>query len=323
MEPNRKLRDGVTLALALLGVLLSPVVQAVTVLPAPDFAISTAQEQVGLRSGYYAFAQASTDIETQADQLNKIARDWTDYISHAGSVAASYPNNASINASAEFQALTKVGDLKGLTHVKLERGGVANTYVFMQFMDVLKVDKTGKLNLDWVVSGTADRQTHPIAPNSFAASQATGELFVWPYGVSPTPGIAFPFTYYSKTIVTPTGNTHVLSEMPTYPAGSRWWVVGQVRLESTARADGLVGVIPPNVLESAARFEHTARLFITPDPSTPDVTFSALSGYDYRTAAVPEASTWMLLLTGLAVLAVGVRRSRAAYPAAEGYSWKR
>jgi hypothetical protein len=84
-----------------------------------------------------------------------------------------------------------------------------------------------------------------------------------------------------------------------------------------------VGVIPPNVLESAARFEHTARLFITPDPSTPDVTFSALSGYDYRTAAVPEASTWMLLLTGLAVLAVGVRRSRAAYPAAEGYSWKR
>lgn len=175
-------------------------------------------------------------------------------------------------------------------------------------MDVLQVDTAGILHLNWVVSGTADQQIL-LPPAIAAGSGLTAELFVWPYGTYPTPGTPFMFANYAKSFIHGAGDTHLLPNAYRYPAGSRWWVLGQLTIESRATATNLLGLLPPHKVETTGNFGNTVELFITPDPSTPEASFHSASGYDYRAtpAAAPEPSTLSLLLSGL--LALRLRRT--------------
>ena len=292
--------------MAVMGLLLwPPTLEAGVLLPAPYFSVPLKSgHEVGLRSRYTAFADAFGDFDGQADGLTKLPMDWLDSISFAGSVAASESGRPETSSFAEFQGLTKVGKLSAMTHAWVEKGlGTGSAVMDMQFMDILQVDTAGLLHLNWVVSGTADQQIL-LSPSNEAASTLTAELFVWPYGALPTPGFAFEFSTYAKSVITGTGNTHLLPNTYLYPAGSRWWVLGQLTIESRAHANSLLRMLPPYRVETTADFGHTVELFIAPDPATPEASFHSASGYDYRAtpAAVPEPSSWSLLFAGLVAL---------------------
>ena len=175
----------------------------------------------------------------------------------------------------------------------------------MQFMDVLQVDTEGVLHLNWKVSGTADEVF--LSRNNNAGSSLTAELYVWPYGILPTPGFAFAFTNYAKSVITGAGDTQLLPSSYFYQAGTKWWVLGQLSIQSRANADSGIRLHPPFRVETTANFGNTVELFITPDPSTPDASFHSASGYDYRVTAVPEVSTWLMMLAGL--LTLGLKRT--------------
>ena len=309
MKPTKLLMQAATV-FALAG--LPSFLQASPVMrPAPEFSVAPRSDnQIGLRVRYTAFASAPGDFEIQSDSPTALPLDWHERISRAGSVVGADPDHPATESFAEFQALTSVGKLSGLTRARVQNGvGNASASVYMQFMDVVQVDKGGKLDFNWAVSGTVDNKTHPFGTN-FAASSARAELFVWPYGTFPETGQGFPFTVYARSIFDPAGNTHLLPEVLSYPAGSRWWVLGQITITSTARSDHLLRVLPPHVLESTGDFRHTAELFIAPDPSTPDASFHAASGFNYSLAPIPEPSTYLLVLAGTAVLALRIGRRR-------------
>ncbi len=184
--------------------------------------------------------------------LTKLPLDWLDSISHAGSVAASERGHPERSSFAEFQGLTKVGKLSAMTHAWVENGlGTGSAVMDMQFMDILQVDTAGFLHLNWVVSGTAEQQIL-LSPSNEAGSTLTAELFVWPYGTFPTPGFAFEFSNYAKSVITGASNTHLLPNTYLYPAGSRWWVLGQLTIESRANATSLLRVLPPHRVETIA-----------------------------------------------------------------------
>lgn len=273
---------------------------------APEFSVALGSKvEIGLRYRYSAFAFAAGDSEVQQDSLTKLPLDWTESATAAGSVAAIDSRRPDTNSFAEFQGSVQPGRLKGMTHVRLENGlGTASTDMYLQFMDILQVDTAGRLHLNWSVSGTVDDQRLRFGDANFAASTASAELFVWPYESVPTPatGLPYPFTLYAKSIYTPGGDTHTLAQSYLFPAGSRWWMLGQISINSTARSNDLLRLLPPNFLESTADFRHTAELFIDADPSTPDVSFSSASGFEYRTPAVPEPASWAMMALGLAAL---------------------
>lgn len=305
MNPKPIVRRPIALSTLLVLVALSigtPGPAAALILPAPDFPlVFNGLDQLGLRSRYSAFASAFGDSEGQGDAMNLIPLDWQASISHAGSVAAVDSGHPEISSFAELQGRAQFGKLRAKTHAWVEGGlGTANAVMFQQFMDVLQVDTEGVLHLNWVVSGTADRQF--LLPGTFAASSLTAELFVFPYGAEPIPGIAFDFTNYAKSIINGVESYHLASQSYLYPAGSRWWVMGQLSIESTARATSVLRVLPPYKVETAADFGQTVELFISADAATPESSFHAASGYDYRAPAIPEPASGLLLLAGLLML---------------------
>ena len=287
-------------ALALIALLVGTSGPAASIpLPVPDFPLALSGDQVGLRSSYTAFASAFGDHDGAADSLTKFPPNWQDSISHSGLFAAVGKDSAVSIAS--LQGSTQVGRLKVKTSALVEGGlGSAGVFMTMQFMDVLQVDTEGVLHLNWVVSGTADQQI--LSPNNQAGSTLTAELYVWPFGALPTPGFAFNFTNYAKSVITGESNYHLLPNIYTYPAGSRWWVFGQLNLDSNADADSRLRLLPPNRVQTTADFGQTVELFITPDAATPDASFHSASGYDYRPAAIPEPASGLLLLAGLLAL---------------------
>jgi hypothetical protein len=294
---------------AIVGLCLSPLAGAQIVLPAPELSVVRgSSDEIGLRARYSASAFAPGDFEAQNDSLTKLPVSWTESISVAGSVAALDPLDPDRTSSAEFQGRVNAGRLSGKTGVAIENGPVsASTFVYMQFMDVLQVDSAGILHHNWKVTGTADAQRLPFpytsTPN-FAASRATAELFIWPFGTFPTTGLPFEFTVYAKSSVGPSGETHILPRSYAYEAGSRWWMLGQILIESNASSNDLLRLVPPHSLQSTADLRHTAELSLTPDASTPDASFHSASGFDYRVAAIPEPSTYLLFFAGMGALAV-------------------
>jgi hypothetical protein len=285
------------------------------VLTAPEFSHPVTSEGIGLRARYSAFANVFGDTELRQDALTKLPSSWSESISFAGSVAAVAPP-ASPTAFAEFRALSQVARLSGFTHVKIEDGvSSANTEVYMQFMDVIRIGTSGMLDFKWAVSGTVDEERLPFTSENFASSSARAEFFVWPFGTVPTAGLPFNFTNYGRSAIQPDGDTHLLPATLSYPAGSRWWVLGQMTVRSAAIGNDLLRALAPETLESTGRLDHTAQLFIDPNPATPDATYTSLSGFDYHTAAIPEASRWWMFLAGLGLLGLRFRRSRQRGPA--------
>jgi hypothetical protein len=292
---------------ALLILFCLPTAQAVTRF-APELSILDAPGHLSsLRIRWLSNAVGLGDFDAQFDSKDSIALSSLDFLSQAGSVAAnSLPAHLGIHSEAEFSGLVQVGKIRGFTRARVENGATsARADLYMQFMDVIRVDKAGKLDFTLDATGTVTDQLHPTFPHNInAVSSAKAEVYVWPFGTMPTPGQAFDFTLYESVEYLNNVIVSVPAENMFFPPGSRWWLMTQLSLNSTARANALLQVAPPpKALETAARFDHTVELFINPDPSTPDASFTAASEFDYRTpAAIPEPSTWLLFGAGMSLL---------------------
>lgn len=309
MNANQVFRSTNASILAVAALVLgSPGAAAVVVLLAPTLPIDLSGPKVfALRSNFTAHALAFGDFEGQTDDTTVFPGVPGVAISHAGSVSAVQSTNPATSSFAEFQGRTQVGRLSAKTHAWVERGlGIGSAVMTMQFMDLLQVDASGVLNFNWNVSGTADQQI--VQSGGDAGSSLTAQLFVWDYALRPSPGLPFAFANYAAATITGAGDHYVLPQTFHYFAGHRYWVLGQVFIESRATARDALRVLPPYRIETTADFSHTVELFITPDASTPEASFHSASGYDYRAAVIPEPSSWLLLLPGLLALRLRLRR---------------
>jgi len=304
MHRYNVLRGRLIVALAAPVLALLPFDDAKSILVhAPEMSIDPKSGELSkLRVRYLAAARAG-EFDSDVDTRDKVPLDHKETFSMSGSVDATDARGV-VKSKADYLGRAKVGTLKGLTSAKVENGNArATADVYVQFMDLVQITKEGKLSVVLAVSGSVTEQVHPMSTLIGAGSVARADFFVWPYGNMPTPGQSFDFYAYRGATWTAVGPV-LTDPLPaaSYSVGSRWWVLGQLWLNSSATGNSLLSTHAPHALESAARFDHTAEFFIAADPLTPDAAFVSASGYDYRPLAVPEASTGLLFLGGMGLL---------------------
>jgi hypothetical protein len=165
--------------------------------------------------------------------------------------------------------------------------------------DLLQVGTDGLFHFDCVASGRvlSDR----IDAADWANAEASMGCYAWPVGQNPTPYASFDFTYAETHAYTGTDAVPwtALSPPVPMPAGSFFWVAG---LLSASLASQTTDHFSVNSLAADADFSDTVHLYVDPDPSTPDATYTMASGADLRTP-VPEPARNEIagaVLTGLA-----------------------
>jgi len=297
-------------ALACAALLLSLPLQAGVVRPVPRLPIGNGgPNAAGLSTHYSVAASTAGDAEFDSKLNESHPPDWQTPLSVGTSVAGLDPNNMNHNSLADIGGRATFGSLRGHTSAGFEIIGNADAVLQLAFLDTLQVDQEGILNFSFQVSGTVDRTVHPILSNVFAASSAVAELFIWRYGEQPAMGKLFDFTSYGRSTYRP-NEAPVLTPAEGIRAtpGSRWVVAGLLHMESHAFGNQpVIEFAPPSKFSSSADFRHTATLLITPDPSTPDVSFTSASGARYDgTSPVPLPGALPLL--GLGLCALSTRR---------------
>jgi hypothetical protein len=283
-------------------------------LEAPEISINpTTGTLSNLRVRYVASAIALGDAEGTFDTVDKIPEDWTVTLSRAGQLVGD-STRPPHHSEGEYRALAQVGTLKGFTRARVENGAPrASADVYMQFMDLIQITREGKLAVVLDIGGGGIKnQVHPGNSLLSAGSTARADFYVWPHGVPmPEQGKPFDFVTYRGATWTEAGAvlSDVVGGAPPLVPGARYWVLGQLWLNSIARGGSLMQVLAPKELETSADLYHTAQFFLQPDPSTPDVSFTSASGFNYL-APVPEPSTWITLLIGIGLISAQVMRGR-------------
>jgi hypothetical protein len=311
--------------------------------PAPNFIIKDVSGPTpnlsGLRLQYSARAQALgdfpfVDVDFQGDTQTLLLSQggWQESILRGAGVAATVTRafvpgvgqNITIDGAADLTGRTSVEQLAGATNARVANGqATANAQMTLEFQDVIQITKAGHLGINWHVEGELDGVQHPTLPTAFAASSAVAELYVWPFPSVPNTGQSFPFEWFARMTFQPGQDSTAIGsigEKFNKPPGSRWWVYGRLTVQSNADALNapLLGLIPPNSLETGASFGNSARLFIDPDPETPDAAFISNSGHSYATP-VPEPCSLAIFAGGaLAILARRRRRNHPLKPARLG-----
>ena len=261
-----------------------------------------------LRVGHLASAFTFGDSDSSGDTADKVPVDWKEPLSSSGRIEASFRN---LRGEAEWRARAQAGNLKALTRAKVENGAViVHSDVYLQFLDVVQITEEGKLSLSLKIGSHGVRdEVHPASSAIGAFSSAHSDFFVWPYGgAMPTVGQLFNFYDYRGVTWTAAGpvSTEPLGPLD-YPVGSRWWVMGQLSVNSVARGNSVLGIREPHTLETMANFFGTVEFYFLPDPSTPDVRFNSATGFSYL-APVPEPATWLMMLLGVFPCAVQAHR---------------
>lgn len=265
----------------------------------------------GLSTHYSVAASTAGNADFDSKLKETFPPDWTTTLTAATSVVGVHPSDTGRNSSADIGGIASFGSLRGHTTASFEIIGNADAVLRLAFLDTLQVDKEGVLNFSFQVAGAVDRTVHPIFSNVFAASSAVAELFIWRYGEQPAAGSFFNFTSYGRFTYRPNeAPVFTKAEGVKATPGSRWVVAGTLYMESHAFGNNqLIEALPPRALSSSADFRHTATLLITPDPSTPDVSFTSASGARYDgTSPVPLPGA--LPLFGLCVVALRPRFRR-------------
>ncbi|HMM77313.1 MAG TPA: hypothetical protein PJ986_16530 [Gammaproteobacteria bacterium] len=265
----------------------------------------------GLSAHYSVAASTAGDADFASDLKQTYPPDWTTTLTASTNVVGVHPSDTSRNSTAEIGGIASFGSLRGHTTASFEIIGNADAVLRLAFLDTLQVDKEGLLNFSFQVSGEVGKTVHPIFSNVFAASSAVAELFIWRYGEQPAAGSFFNFESYGRFTYRPNEATVMRrAEGIRAAPGSRWVVAGTVYMESHAFGNQqLIATLPPSALSSSADFRHTATLLITPDPSTPDVSFTSASGARYDGAS-PVPLPGALPLFGLCALTLRPRFRR-------------
>jgi hypothetical protein len=197
--------------------------------------------------------------------------------------------------SAEMNGHAYMGNLGGsVTASSTWNYGRADATLTLRFMDVIHIQNDMPMAFTTSVHGAvqSDGQPQNPAPDNFARSFATAELYLFPYGLLPSPGEPFNGLYHSTLSITPeNGRKTIISGdinsdgTVTLHAGD-YWMAASLSVEAVAETNGIAEFFDPATIMATGNFLHTANFFIDPPAGTIGAGYTTASGLDYRTGAI-------------------------------------
>lgn len=197
--------------------------------------------------------------------------------------------------SAEMNGHAYIGNLGGsVTASSTWNYGNADAKLTARFMDVLHIPNNTTMHFTTSAHGEvqSDSQPQNPAPDNFARSFATTDLYLLPYGLLPSAGEPFNGLYHSTVSITPeSGRKETISGdinsdgTVTLLAGD-YWIAASLTVEAVAETNGIAEFYDPATITATGNFLHTANFFIDPPAGTTGAGYTTASGFDYRTGAV-------------------------------------
>jgi hypothetical protein len=220
------------------------------------------------------------------------------------------PYNATEQALASVAGAIAPGVAKAYAHASAFAGDCnSSATVVLEILEVLDIDKGGLPDFDLNYSGSVGTNDNN-GVGGYATSTMRTEIFVWPFGAGiPAVGHAFDAAYFkSLTLSSATSKSIYEDRDPSFSFtdGSRWWLCARAEVDAVAgiNREPIVGNPDYQNQDASADFANSIYLRIHPDPSTPDFSFTASSGFDY-TSPIPEPATVLLMVMGMALSRLG------------------
>lgn len=223
------------------------------------------------------------------------------------------PSHASWDAIASVAGSIAPGVANAYAHATaVVADANSNAKLVLEILDVLDIGKGGLPNFDLNFGGRTQTNGNNQGTAAYASGTMTTQIYVWPFGAGvPAAGQAFDTAYFKSETIQNLNPVSVYEERnPNYSFsdGSRWWLCARTEVDADAYINDGTGSDYYDQ-DAIADFEDPIYLRIHPDPSTPDMTFTAASGFDYTSALPEPGGLAELILAGLAFLGGG-RRSR-------------
>lgn len=219
------------------------------------------------------------------------------------------------------QAISSPGKLRAIAVAGGGGGSVTGTATATAlFVDTVTMTEGGGYSVNWAVHGSVSGGYSILTPDvrprtrPAAGAQALAQVWWVPIGVNLAQAAQSSFfgsLYYStswsfdletgKTVMTDSvkapksfGGLIDINE----PSGTKYWVVGMLEVYAGRGAGDGGNIYPSSFVTGAANFLNTVEMTIESQRVPGQSGVTSFSGHDYSPSAVPEPSSWVMLIFG-------------------------